>query len=101
MTGRLRAYMRDEAAEPLLASADAVLDAAGDRDFLPSIVTVRGMILGPRDRPRALALLARAVDLASQAGHTYTEGWARAMMIYAHFMAGAIDDAERSAVEAV
>jgi predicted ATPase len=97
--GRSLAYTWDTA-EPLLASAAAALDAAGDRDFLPSIVTVRGLIVGPRDPARGLALLARAVELASEAGHTYTEGWARGMMVYTHVMAGAVDEAQRVAEEA-
>jgi ATP/maltotriose-dependent transcriptional regulator MalT len=66
----------------------------------PSIVTVRGMIAGPRDPVRALALLARAVELSSEEGHTYTEGWARSMIVYTHLMAGALDEAQRVADEA-
>src|SRR5262249_11653382 len=44
MWGRALAYKWDDTAEPLLASATTALEAAGDRDFLPSILTIRGMI---------------------------------------------------------
>ncbi|HEY6865908.1 MAG TPA: hypothetical protein VI792_01555, partial [Candidatus Eisenbacteria bacterium] len=100
MWGRVLAYTWDDTAEAPLATAAAALETVGDRDFLPSILTVRGMIAGPRDSARAIALLGRAVQLASEAGHTYTEGWARAMIIYTQFMAGAIDEAQRTADEA-
>jgi predicted ATPase len=99
MWGRTLAYTWDETAEPILASATAALEAAGDRDFLPSVLTVRGMIAGPRDPARALTLLDRAVTLAAEQGDTYTEGWARTMVVYTHFVSGALDEAERTADE--
>src|SRR5262245_8622256 len=89
MWGRILAYTWEDSAEPRLARAAAALEAAGDRDFLPSITTVRGMIAASKDLPRAIALLHRAVELASAAGHTYTEGWARGMIIYTYFGSGA------------
>jgi predicted ATPase len=101
MWGRALAYTWDERAEPFLASSQSTLEAAGERDFLPNIVTVRGMIAAPRDRVRAIALLGRAVELATELGYTTTEGWARSMIVYAHFMAGALDEAERVADEAI
>ena len=101
MWGRIMAHTWEETAEPLLASASATLEAAGDRDFLPSILTVHGMIASPRDPARARTLLGRAVSLATELGDTYIEGWARLMMVYAHFISGALDEAERCADEAV
>jgi predicted ATPase len=101
MWGRTLAYTWDETAEPLLASATATLEAAGDREFLSSVLTVRGMIAAPRDQARALALLDRAVALATENGETYIQGWARAMVVYTHFISGALDEAERSATEAI
>jgi predicted ATPase len=101
MWGRVLAYTWDDAAEPRLARTTAVLEAAGERDFLPSIFTILGMIAGPKDSARAIALLNRAVQLASEAGHSYTEGWARSMVIYTHLMAGALDEAQRAADEAI
>ena len=50
---------------------------------------------------RALTLLARAISLATEQGDTYTEGWARAMVVYTHFISGALDEAERSADTAI
>ena len=101
MCGRALAYTWDERAEPFLASSQSTLEAAGERDFLPNIVTVRGMIAAPRDRTRAIALLGRAVELATELGYTTTEDWARSMIVYAHFMAGALDEAQQVADEAV
>jgi predicted ATPase len=98
--GRGRAYVWDDSAEPLLASAAAALEAAGDREFLATVLTVRGMIAGPRNPARALTFLSRAVELAMEQGHTYTEGWARGMVIYMHFAAGRFDEAQRAADEA-
>jgi predicted ATPase len=100
IVGRVLAYTWDARAEPLLARAQEALEAADDRDFLPSIVTVRGMITGPVDPDRGLELLGLAVRLASERGHTYTEGWARGMAIYTQLMAGRLEEAERSANEA-
>ena len=100
MWGRALAYTWDETADPLLARAATALETAGDRDFLPSILTVRGMIAGTKDPARGLPMLTRAVELASAEGHTYTEGWARAMVVYVHFAAGALDEAQRKADEA-
>lgn len=101
MWGRVVAYTGDEAVDSRLARAASALEAVGDRDFLPSILAIRGMIAGREDPARAVVLLDRAVQLAHEAGHTYTEGWARAMVVYTQFMAGALDEAQRTADEAV
>jgi predicted ATPase len=100
VVGRVVAYTWDPSAEPLLARAQEALEAADDSDFLPSIVTVRGMIAGHLDPDRGLALLGRAVELSRKWGHTYTEGWARGMIVYTLLMAGRLDEAGRSAHEA-
>src|SRR5262245_21287368 len=49
MWGRGRAYMWDESVEPLIAASERALQGVGDRDFLPSVLTVHAMILVPRD----------------------------------------------------
>jgi ATP/maltotriose-dependent transcriptional regulator MalT len=95
------AYTWDGSAGPRLAAAAAALEAAGDREFLPSILTVLGMIKGETDPAQSIALLHRAVELAQEAGHTYTEGWTRGMIVYSHFLSGALDEAQRVAEESV
>jgi len=101
MWGRGRAYTWDAAAELLLAASQAALEAAGDRAFLPSVLTVHAMVLVEREPARAIELLEKAVKLAGEAGHTYTEAWSRSMIIYTQFASGALDQAERSAEKAL
>ena len=100
MWGRGRTYMWDDGAEPLLAASARALEGAGDREFLPSVLTVHAMVLVMRDPARSLALLEQAVKLAIAEGHTYTEAWARGMFAYTHYATGAIDEASRAADEA-
>ena len=100
MWGRVLAYTWEDSAEPRLAAAATALESVGDRDFLPSIYAVRGMIAGPKNPARSIELLDRAVELAREQDHPYTEGWARSMIVYTHFMAGALEEAERTAEEA-
>lgn len=94
-----RAALLDPAAAPDLEAVCAVLEDAGERDFLAGIETAWGMLLGPTDPPRALAILDRAVVLARDADQTFVEGWALAMICYVHLHGGAIDEAQRHADE--
>ena len=90
-----RAAMLDPAAAPDLEAACAILEDAGERDFLAAMETALGTILGPTDRPHALAVLDRAVAHAREEGQTFVETWALTMICYAHLYHGAIGEAER------
>jgi len=94
-----RAALLNPAAVPDLESACAVLEAAGERDFLAGIMTAWGMVLGPTDPSRALAILDRALVLARGQGQTFVEGWALAMICYVHVHHGAVEEAQRHADE--
>jgi predicted ATPase len=101
MWNRGRAMMWDESTEPYVEASEAALTAAGERGYLPSVLTVHATVLVHRDPPRARALLEKALALAAAEGQTYTEGWVRCMVIFTHFTSGALDDAERAADEAL
>ena len=94
-----RAVMSDPAADKDLEAACAVLEAAGERDFLPTILTAWGTLLAPVDLPRALAILERAVLLARGAGQTVIESWALMEICYGHLHGGAVDEAQHRADE--
>jgi len=93
MWGRGRTYMWDEAAEPLLASSARALEAAGDREFLPSVLTVHAMVLVQRDPARSVALLGRAIELAVAEGALTVESGARGALLY-RFVHDAVDPLE-------
>jgi tetratricopeptide (TPR) repeat protein len=99
--GWSRMAMRDETAEPLLASAAEVLEVLDDREFLPGILTAHAHSVGRKDPVRALAILARAVKRSSEEGNTYVEGWARGAIVHMHIIEGALDEAQRAADEAI
>jgi predicted ATPase len=92
-----RAAMLDPAAAPDLEAACAVLEPAGERDFLAGIETAWGMILIISDRARALTILDRALGFARSAGQDFVEGWALMMICYAHLHGGDADEAQRHA----
>lgn len=94
-----RAAKLDLAAATDLEAACAVLEDAGERDFLGGILTAWGMILAPTDRPRGLAILNRAVALGRDTGQSFVETWALTMICFAHLYGGAIDEAERQTDE--
>ena len=94
-----RAAMLQPAAAPDLERACAVLEPAGERQLLTGIMTAWGMVLGPSDGPRALAVLERALVLARSEGHSFVEGWALAMICHVHLHGGALDEAQRRADE--
>ncbi len=94
-----RASMFDPAAAPDLEAACAVLEDAGERDFLMSFQTAWGMLLTPSSLPRALVILDRALTLARDAGQTAVENWALMTICYGHLHGGGIDEAQRYADE--
>jgi len=94
-----RASMADPAVDTDLAAACAVLEAAGERDFLASLLTAWGTLLAPSALPRALVILERALQLAHDAGQTAIEGWALMAICYGHLHGGALDEAQRRADE--
>jgi predicted ATPase len=95
------AAMWDDNTEPYLEASEAALVAIGDRSYLPSVLTVRATVCAHRDPARSLGYLERALALAAEEGQTYTEGWARCMVIFTHFATGKLDDAARAADEAI
>jgi predicted ATPase len=94
-----RAAMANSAAAPDLEAVCAVLEDAGERDFLMCFQTAWGTLLAPSSLPRALLILDRARRLAHDEGQTTVENWALMTMTYGHLHAGAIDDAQRCADE--
>ncbi len=92
-----RATVLDPAAAPDLEIACAVLEDAGERDFLMSFQTAWGTLLAPVSLPRALVILDRALLLARAAGQTVVENWALMTICYGHLHSGAIDAAQRCA----
>ena len=94
-----RASTADLAAGADLAAACAVLEAAGERDFLPTLMTAWGTLLSMGDLPSALVILERALRLAHDADQSAIEGWALQSICYGHLHAGALDQAQRRADE--
>jgi predicted ATPase len=94
-----RAAAFDPAAAPDLEAACAVLEDAGERDFLMSFQTAWGMLLAPSSLPRALVILDRALMLARAAGQTAVENWALMTICYGYLHGGAVDEAQRYADE--
>jgi len=94
-----RASVFDPAAAPDLEAACAVLEDAGDREFLMCFLTAWGMLLAPASLRHALEILDRALTLARGAGQTTVETWTLMTICYAHLYGGAIDEAQRCADE--
>jgi predicted ATPase len=94
-----RAVMSDLAVNTDLEAACAVLEAAGEREFLPTFLTAWGNLLAPNDLPRALVILERALLLARGADQSAIEGWALMEICYGHVHGGAFDEAQRHADE--
>jgi predicted ATPase len=82
-----------------LEAACAVLDDAGDREFLMCFQAAWGMVLAPASLPRALEILDRALTLASDEGQTVVETFVRQTTCIAYLFAGAIEEAQRCADE--
>jgi len=94
-----RASQADLAADADLAAACAVLQPAGELDYLATILTAWGTLLSTIDLPRALVILERALRLAHDADQTAIEGWALQSICYGHLHAGAVAEAQRRADE--
>jgi predicted ATPase len=94
-----RVGMSDYSADADLEAACAVLEAAGERDFLPTLLTARGSLLAPNALPLALALLDRGLRLAGETGQAPIQSWALMEISYGHLHAGAFDEAQRRADE--
>ena len=75
----------------------SVLEAAGERVYLPSSLVSYGMFLMAAAPERALATLARGADLAVETRQHRVESWARTMVFWAHMMAGDLDACSRAA----
>jgi hypothetical protein len=89
----------DPAAAPDLEAVCALLEDAGDRDFLMSFQTAWGLLLVGNSLSRALVVLHRALRLAREAGQTMVEGWTLITLCYGHLHGGAVDEAQRYADE--
>jgi predicted ATPase len=75
----------------------AVLDAHGDRRFLPGVLTAYASILGSLDPARALPFLDRAVALSVELGLHTIESWARMMRCLYFMMSGQPELADQNA----
>jgi predicted ATPase len=82
-----------------LEAACAVLEDAGDREFLMCFQAAWGMVLAPTALPRALEVLDRALTLARSHGQTVIETFVLQTICIAHLFGGAIDEAQRRADE--
>ena len=82
---------------PLLEAGVAVLEAAGERVYLPSALVGCGMYLMVAAPERALPMLARGVDLAIEARQHRVESWARTIVFWAHLMTGDLEASARAA----
>jgi predicted ATPase len=84
-----------------LEAAVAVLEAAGDRAFLPGIITAWGTALSALAPARALPVLDRAIGLAVETEQHTIESWARMMRCLFFMMNGDLAAADRAAGELV
>ena len=94
-----RASLFDSSAASDLEVACAVLEEAGDRDFLMCFQTAWGMVLAPSSLPQALDILERALMLSRAARQSVVEVYALLTICLAHLYGGDIDDAQRYADE--
>jgi len=82
---------------PMMAEAVSVLEAAGERTYLPSALVSSGMFLTATAPERALPTLARAIDLAVESRQYRIESWARTVVCWFHVTAGDLEAGDRSA----
>jgi predicted ATPase len=94
-----RASQFDPAAGADLEVACAMLEEAGDREFLMCFESAWGMFLAPVELPRALEVLGRAIVLTREANQTVIENYALLTICLAHLHAGTIDEAQHFADE--
>jgi predicted ATPase len=82
---------------PIMADAVSVLEAAGERIYLPSALVSSGMFLVESAPERALPILARAIDLAVETRQYRIESWARTVVCWFHVAAGDLEAGDRAA----
>ena len=82
---------------PMLEAGIAVLEAAGERVYLPAALVACGMYLMVAAPERALPPLMRAVDLAVETRQHRIESWARTIVFWAHMTSGDLEASARAA----
>ncbi len=82
---------------PMMAEAVSLLEAAGERTYLPSALVSSGMFLMASAPERALPTLARAIDLAVETRQYRIESWARTVVCWFHVTAGDLEAGDRAA----
>jgi predicted ATPase len=82
---------------PMLEAGVSVLEAAGERVYLPSSLVGCGMALMMTAPQRALSMLARAVDLAVETRQHKVESWARNIVFWCQLGTGDLEAAGRAA----
>jgi predicted ATPase len=87
----------DPRAAPTLEGIVSVLEAAGDRIYLPSALVSCGMTLMVAAPERALPMLARAIELAAESRQHQVESWARTIVFWLHMTAGDLEACARAA----
>ncbi len=80
-----------------LEAAIGVLEAAGERVYLPGATVAYGMTLMAAAPERALPVLGRAIELAVQERQNLVESWARTMVSVFHMMAWDLEACGRAA----
>jgi predicted ATPase len=76
---------------PMMAEAVSVLESAGERTYLPSALVSSGMFLVATAPERALATLARAIEMAHETRQYRIESWARTVVCWFHVAAGDLE----------
>ena len=82
---------------PMLEAGISVLEAAGERVYLPAALVACGMYLMVAAPERALPPLMRAVDLAVETRQHRIESWARTIVFWAHMTSGDLEASARAA----
>jgi predicted ATPase len=72
----------------MMAEAVSILEAAGERVYLPSALVSSGMFLMTTAPERVLPTLARAIDLSVETRQHRIESWARTVVFWFHVTVG-------------
>jgi predicted ATPase len=94
-----RAALFDLETAPDLEALCAILEDAGERDFLPSFQTAWGTVVAVDELQHALMILDHALVLARETGQTTIENWALMTICYRLLQEGAVDEAQGYADE--
>ena len=81
----------------MLERAVSILEAAGERVYLPSVLVACGTALMAAAPNRALPMLVHAVDLSVDTRQHGVEIWARNVVFWSHSSAGDLEAAARAA----